>query len=63
MWNYRITYSSVDKLYAMREVYYTEGVPDSWTANAVGVVGESPEEVANVLKRMKLALKKGVLVI
>ena len=62
MWNYRVTYSPVDKLYAMREVYYHDGVPDSWT-NPVGVVGESPEEVANVLKLMKLALKEGVLVV
>ena len=59
MWNYRIIENAG---YAVHEVYYDdEGNPTSWTANSVGIIGDTFDEICRDLKLYAKAFEKPVL--
>lgn len=62
-WNYRIL-AHKDKdgwFFQIHEVYYNEGIPNSYTANGVSVCGESVEGISWVLEKMKECVIKPIL--
>jgi hypothetical protein len=65
-WNYRVM-RFLDPLtkepcLAIHEVYYHEdGTRRAYTVDAVGVVGDTPEELGEVLDRMRRALGEPIL--
>lgn len=64
-WNHRVTRELLDTgeyEYAIREVHY--GADDKvvgWTADPIAAVGDTAEEVAQVLEQMRDCLQLGVL--
>lgn len=61
-WNYRIMQYAGDDGYGIHEVYYNEsGVPENCTAEDVGVVGETIEELRASYEMMAEAFRLPVL--
>lgn len=64
-WNYRVIEyvdpTTREPWFAMHEVYYSGDKPLSYTKNPVGVVGDSVEEMRDVLRMMRAALDKPAL--
>lgn len=68
-WNYRVVRQvEIDErgreevCYGIHEVYYDEdGVPTTCTVNPVAPFGESPDELAEDMDRMRKALEEPVL--
>ena len=63
MWNYRILAQDYkgELWFGIHEVFYTDGIPDMCTEDAVGVVGDNLAEISDTLRWMKKALKKPIL--
>jgi hypothetical protein len=59
-WDYRLIRYS-DGCLGLHEVYYRNGAPTSVTVNAVGIAGDSVEEVAEVMGMIARALTLPVL--
>lgn len=63
-WNHRVVHHVNNMgfhFYSIHEVYYTGDIPTSCTADGVAPYGESPEELAEELKRMLVACSKPIL--
>lgn len=63
-WNHRILAHehSGEITFQIHEVYYDEsGIPNSYTANAVGVTSESLKGITWTLNKMKECRKKPIL--
>jgi hypothetical protein len=60
-WNYRIIQTR-DELFGICEVYYSPDQTVYAYSAPVTVVGESPEDLKEILERMTKCLKKPVLI-
>jgi hypothetical protein len=60
-WNHRVL-AHKDGYLQIHEVYYKEeGIPYSYTSNAIGASGESLEDIEWTLNKMKECLSKPIL--
>lgn len=62
-WNYRVTRTKVhgEYVFEIREVYYTNGQPHSWSCDAIAPYGESHYELAGDLAKMQRAVSEPIL--
>lgn len=61
-WNYRIMTLDGGKTFEIHEVYYSrDGIPNSYTENAISPVGDSITELMDDLTYMMEAFKKPIL--
>lgn len=62
-WNYRVLAQEYkgELTFGIHEIYYTDGVPEMCTEDAVGVVGDTLAELTQTLKWMQKALMKPIL--
>ena len=65
-WNYRVIHRNNEStlgtnVYAIHEVYYEKGIPDTMTVNPQYPQGETIEELREDLEHYRLALDKPIL--
>ncbi len=60
-WNYRLLYHEDRDQLQVHEVYYTDKNPDAWIEAEKAPIGDSIEEVNDVLTMMSGALKRPIL--
>lgn len=63
-WNHRVlAHTDKDEIYyQIHEVYYDQdGKPDGYTADAIGIGGETLEEISLTLDRMKECIGKPII--
>ena len=62
-WNHRVLAHKYknEVILEIHEVFYTDGIPDSYTEQAIGLSGDSIKELNQTLTWMRKCLKKPIL--
>ena len=60
-WRYQLTRQTVgeETQYAIREVYLDGDRVTGWTANPIRITGDRPEDITEMLMRIRTDMKRG----